>query len=143
MHYLVELIICYPDHRWDTHIAPCVDADDSDDAGNRAIDAFPTNIETAFIGVYHVETVEGICPHCGETIGDEALSNTTKPKIDTPNQREQAYLLSGGNRCPSCNSLDLKSHTWETDSTGTTLGMSCNDCGHSWQECYKLVGIIE
>ncbi len=55
--------------------------------------------------------------------------------------REQKYLLNGGGKCPSCESGDIEGGSLETDGNEVHQGVTCLDCGATWEDRYKLDGV--
>lgn len=53
------------------------------------------------------------------------------------------YVASSGCKCPSCFSGNLSADTPQIDGPSVWVGVSCNDCGASWNDVYKLVGYEE
>ena len=53
------------------------------------------------------------------------------------------YLESGYSRCPypDCLSQDIEGGFVEVDANGAHQECSCNTCGRSWTDQYRLVGV--
>jgi hypothetical protein len=56
---------------------------------------------------------------------------------------DKAYLNQGGNICPACQSDQTESGPIETDGAVVTQEVTCNNCGASWKDFYKLTGYID
>ena len=57
-------------------------------------------------------------------------------------KESEAYVASGGEHCPKCNSEDIDS-TGNFDFLGdglATLPMCCSACGQTWLDAYQLIG---
>ena len=52
-------------------------------------------------------------------------------------EQEEKYLETGGIKCPFCGSDNINS---TIDNTGIAE-VICDDCGETWEETWKLVGI--
>lgn len=52
----------------------------------------------------------------------------------------EEYVQHSGVRCPYCGSPDLDGGSVTVDAGAAWQGISCNGCGESWQDQYKLVG---
>ena len=53
------------------------------------------------------------------------------------------YTWSGGARCPYCGETNIEGSSIDINSGVATQGMSCPDCGRTWDDIYKLVSIYE
>lgn len=53
------------------------------------------------------------------------------------------YISSGGNVCPYCKQGTVEGGSRESDEDVITQLVSCNYCGKSWEDVYKLVNIFE
>ena len=47
------------------------------------------------------------------------------------------------NHCPYCKSDDIEAEPLDGDGLCAFSKVKCNDCGESWNDQYKLVGISE
>ena len=62
--------------------------------------------------------------------------------VGTPTcTHEQKYLLNGGAKCPSCESMRLEGGNLEADGNEVYQGITCLGCGATWEDRYKLEGI--
>ena len=52
----------------------------------------------------------------------------------------RAYLESGGTICPDCGSKNVDAGQFDFDSP-LAQERGCNDCGFTWLDIYKLVGM--
>lgn len=56
--------------------------------------------------------------------------------------RKEAYLKSGGGKCPACSSESIEAHgSTEVDGSSAYVSVSCNDCQASWDDVYSLSDI--
>lgn len=56
--------------------------------------------------------------------------------------RKEAYLKSGGAKCPVCSSESIEAHgSVEVNGESAHLAVSCNDCDATWDDAYTLSGI--
>ena len=62
--------------------------------------------------------------------------------IEITRKQAEAYVHSGGNRCPACGSDDIEGGDMEIDSAGAGQVVNCHACGADWVDCYVLVNII-
>lgn len=56
---------------------------------------------------------------------------------------QKAYVDSEGVKCPFCGSENLDREGVDVDAGGASQRVSCDDCGKTWYDCYKLTGYIE
>lgn len=56
---------------------------------------------------------------------------------------KEAYVSTGGAKCPYCGGDDIDGGFTETNSGEATQPMSCSGCGKDWQDNYKLIGYEE
>ena len=64
----------------------------------------------------------------------------------TPEERQAAYLASGGYICPFCwsaSGIEGYEGPWQEDSATTANEVHCTDCGAAWTEYYDLARIKE
>ncbi len=55
--------------------------------------------------------------------------------------REEKYVKSGGSSCPGCGSSKITAGDIEADGAQAYCNVTCNQCGATWQDLFKLVGI--
>jgi hypothetical protein len=53
--------------------------------------------------------------------------------------QKTAYLKNGYSKCPSCKGDNIGGGFIEVDSGHCWQPCSCNDCGLTWNDIYKLV----
>ena len=57
---------------------------------------------------------------------------------------QKAYVDSKGIHCPFCGSTNIGADgNVEVDCGGGSQTVSCDDCGKTWYDFYKLTGYIE
>jgi DNA-directed RNA polymerase subunit RPC12/RpoP len=57
-------------------------------------------------------------------------------------EQQQLYLANGGLLCPHCESRELEAQgNVEVDEAIGTQGVKCLNCGCTWTDIYRLVGI--
>lgn len=57
--------------------------------------------------------------------------------------QEETYLENCGTKCPCCGSDQIEGGHVEVDEGGAWQHITCRDCDSSWNDVYKLVGIVE
>jgi transcription elongation factor Elf1 len=67
--------------------------------------------------------------------------NSTLAKL-TPEQKRE-YLERGGQHCPYCHGTDISGGTLDAEWNEAWAKVTCNGCGRTWQDEYKLVDITE
>lgn len=50
------------------------------------------------------------------------------------------YARAGGLACPTCRSKDIEAERLEADGPDASAEVTCNACGSTWQDCYRLAG---
>ena len=50
------------------------------------------------------------------------------------------YAQHGGSKCPNCGSFEITGGGFDTDGGYAYQKIKCNDCEHTWEDEYKLVG---
>lgn len=58
-------------------------------------------------------------------------------------EQKQAYVESGGNACPYCESFEIEAGRSETDSDYHIIHVECMNCGKEWWDVYHLSTIEE
>lgn len=57
-------------------------------------------------------------------------------------EMEAAYIKAGGVHCPYCKADDVQGDQFDVEWGEARQPMSCNVCGATWVDAYKLVGVI-
>lgn len=73
-----------------------------------------------------------------------AISNEGSPQhvtVRINNEAETDYLANCGTKCPHCGSAELTGRALEVDAMIAWQPMSCETCGASWTDLFKLTGI--
>lgn len=65
------------------------------------------------------------------------------PKKPKPLMGQRTYLKHGGGKCPACESKAISADELNIDGAQAWCGVSCNDCGATWNDVYKLAGYEE
>lgn len=52
-----------------------------------------------------------------------------------------AYVHSGGSRCPFCGDVDIEGGSRDMDEGYVTQIITCNHCDETWEDIYLLSGI--
>lgn len=58
-------------------------------------------------------------------------------------KREAEYLKNGGSKCLFCLSVEIDAGPCEADGDNMWCSVTCQECWKTWQDNYKLVGILE
>ena len=56
---------------------------------------------------------------------------------------QAAYIRGGGGLCPVCRSSDITGYSIEVDAGGASQEITCEECGASWSDTYKLTGYTD
>lgn len=54
----------------------------------------------------------------------------------------EEYVACGGSKCPYCGSEDITGESFEAQGEECSQEISCNECGKSWVDIYKLSGFL-
>jgi Zn ribbon nucleic-acid-binding protein len=57
-----------------------------------------------------------------------------------PAMTNDEYIQEGGTVCPFCKSYDIQGQEVNIDAGSAWQDVSCNKCGHEWQDTYTLTG---
>ena len=61
--------------------------------------------------------------------------------MEITKKMEKEYLEHGGQRCPVCGSDKVSSGNVEIDGSQGYANVDCGNCGATWTDIFKLVGI--
>ena len=61
--------------------------------------------------------------------------------MEITKEMEQEYLENGGQKCPVCKSENISADKTEIDGSQGYANVDCRDCGATWTDIFKLVGI--
>jgi uncharacterized protein (DUF983 family) len=57
-------------------------------------------------------------------------------------QQKQAYLASGGSRCPFCGESQLEGGFVEVTTDGASQPITCLSCGRTWHDVHRRADIV-
>jgi transcription elongation factor Elf1 len=66
-----------------------------------------------------------------------------KSKLSNLSLKQQIEYLNSPNECPFCHSTDIQAGHFDVESPSGFQSVSCNDCGHSWEDQYNFVGMSD
>ncbi len=58
-------------------------------------------------------------------------------------QMRKKYIAEGGSNCLNCGSGDITGGFVEIDCHEAWQPITCNECGASWNDIYRMVGVAD
>ena len=66
-----------------------------------------------------------------------------KKKMERLTSRKKSLYLQRGGYCPYCRSESVTGESVDIDSPSATQEVSCQNCGRTWRDIYRLADLEE
>jgi hypothetical protein len=77
-----------------------------------------------------------------QTSAGIVVPEDSNPTVVAAKSKIAAYVAGGGVECPFCGCENLDGESVETGEGAAEQVVNCTDCGSSWTDSYKLVGLL-